>query len=262
MTMTRKALGLATLGAGGLILIVSAKFSYEGFAGTFSAIPAAGWIGVGFAILAFATASAVRIFGDDRDGVMRSTAIILLAIAAIGDVAGNWQAMTLQTVEASQADQDRLAAYQEASQTMPRLRSELDALNAQLAVIMGRDIPEAQRLLKLAGLYEGKIDGKAGGATEAAMLAFGRDTQARIRVLQESELEAAGTIAGGEPVDRGDFHGWMNILLAILLTISTSLASMTGTRLLIGAADLDAISASEEAKTASAEIVDLLGAAA
>lgn len=262
MQMTRKTLGAGTLFAGALILIVSAKFSYEGFAGTFDTIPGAGWIGVGFAALAFVTASAVRIFGDDSDTAMRNLALGLLALAFAGDVSGNWQAMTLQTVTASQADLDRSSAYEEASQSLPRVRGEIEALTGQLSLIGGGDIVAAQRLLKTAGFYQGKLDGDAGGKTEAAMLAFGRDARPRLDALKAREAGLAETLAGGAPVNKGDHRAALNMLFAVLLTISTSLASIIGTRLLIGAAELDMIDASEEAATASAQIVDLLGKAA
>ena len=46
------------------------------------------------------------------------------------------------------------------------------------------------------------------------------------------------------------------------LTISSGFASAIGTRLMMGADELDEIRASQEAKSASAEIIDLLGKAA
>ena len=262
MTIIRKALGCGVFAAGTLILAVSAKFSYEGFAGTFDTIPAAGWVGVGFAVLAFLTASAVRIFRDDEDGHMRATAVALLAIACIGDVAGNWQAMDLQTVSASQADQDRLAAYDAAAAALPRVEAELDQLNADLAIVSGPDIGAAQRLLKSTGDYSGRLDGLAGGATEAAMLAFGTSARARIQILQDESARLMAVKATGKPVAKANVRNALNVALALFLTISSGFASAIGTRLLMGADELDEIRASQEAKSASAEILEMFGQAA
>jgi len=262
MTIIRKAIGCGVLAAGGIILAVSAKFSYEGFAGTFDTIPAAGWVGVGFAILAFLTASAVRIFRDDEDGHMRAIALALLAIACIGDVAGNWQAMDLQTVSASQVDQDRLAAYDAAVAMLPRIEVEQDQIKADLAIVSGSDIAAAQRLLKATGVYTGRLDGLAGGATEAAMLAFGTTAKARIQTLQSESARLEAIKAAGKPVAKANVKDALNVILALILTISSGLASAIGTRLLMGANELDEIRASEEAKSASAEILDIFGQAA
>ncbi|MEM9668676.1 MAG: peptidoglycan-binding domain-containing protein [Pseudomonadota bacterium] len=262
MTLTRKVLGLITLGAGTIILCVSAKFSFEGFAGTFESISGAGWIGVGFAILAFATVSAVRIFHDDSDRSMRQIAIALLVISLSGDLIGNWQAMDLQTVQSNQSDQDRLEAYNAAVLALPRVRDEIDQLAINLKTVNGTDIYAAQKLLKVLGRYDGKIDGKAGGKTEAAMLAFGIAARESSKALSAEETRLNHVVASGAPIIKGSHRDIINVVLALFLTISTSFASLTGTRLIVGAAEMDAVEASTEAKAASAEIISLLGKAA
>jgi hypothetical protein len=227
-------IGLAIALCGGLVLYNSASMSFQGYEREFASLVGAGLIGVGISGLAFLCAGAIGIAW--RLG-LKDVAVIaaVMSVACFaGDVYGNSLAtvgeVNAKTAVAIEAE----ATYQASAASLPVIRDRIKTAQSELATVAGEDIRAAQRLLMAKGLYSGRIDGIAGGQTEAALQGFAAGLTASLTELGKQEARHAEIVSRGAPAAPKAHEASLALLIAFLLTSLSMAASAIGFPLMAG----------------------------
>lgn len=233
-TIVRVLLGLAIVLCGGLVLYNSASMSYQGYERGFPGLFGAGLIGVGISGLAFFCAGAIGVAW--RMG-LKDVAVIasLMAVACFaGDVYGNRLA-TVGEVQAKAASAlEQQAAFNASSEALPVIRERIRVAASELAIVTGPEVKAAQRLLMAKGLYDGRIDGVAGGKTEEAIKGFAAKQNAALEKLGSEEASHQAIVSAGAPEAPKAHEESLALAIAFLLTILSMASSAIGLPLMVG----------------------------
>lgn len=194
-------LALAALAAS----IVTGGVAYSGFAGAIPGLPIFGVIGP-------VISTALVMVGIGLAAALQLRKWGLAAALAVGLVAGAWierngsmMAFETQVAEATQAEADRNAAYQTATEALAKVRAEIADLSAERDLMTSDRIAEAQTRLAALGLYRGKVDGARGPVTLTAMADRGAEVRKRLETLDADERHYAPIVEAGAKVTKDAF---------------------------------------------------------
>lgn len=229
MALLRKWAGLTLIATSLGLSAISGSLSFDGI-NQMLPIPGFGFLGVVIAVSLVALSVGFTTTLNERQwtGALAVGALVLVIGAADGNT--NTEALLSQVAEAEQDASDRNAGYHSAVADLDRTRTEIDDLEERFE-LMQADEPEqiekAQIMLAGLGLYEGRIDGKRGPKTLAAMRGYGAELRQRLSTLRETEAELMPTVARGATVAELPFsvsdaylYGWSITLASLLISFA------------------------------------------
>lgn len=204
---------------------VSGFLSFQGYGAAFPDIFGASYIGALIAALAVAASWGLGIV--TRQGSSRGIAvgIAVVILAALGDMTGNGLSLAGKVNEKVAAYERSIAAYNRSVDDLATARTRLQNARADLEAVLDDDAKAVQRFLMAKGLYTGKIDGVIGPLSRNAIAGLSTELRETIRIEEGNERAAKAVIDLGKPTASPEGEGLRAIVISVVLTLVSLLAS-------------------------------------
>lgn len=217
----RSVAGWTIIAAGSGLAAISGVLAYNGFE-TMLSIPFGGWIGPCVAVSLIGLGIAVESEIRARRWMGAAILAALLTGAGLLDRHSGELALRSKVEAAAQADADRKAAFQTASDALARARADKAKLEEELAVMVGNDTAAAQHALGVI------VDGKRGPDTAAAMQRRAGEIRADLVRVQRIEDAQTPIVAKGAPATQLPFNAADAALYASMVTLLSIVLAFAG----------------------------------